>query len=71
MYALAAAPPLYLMTDAATLCAHLVAEDAVIAGRRAGEYQAACGTLVQAASLTAEERSHCKRCTAWRRRGQR
>lgn len=66
MSAIAATPPLHLMTDAATLRAHLIAEDAMIAGRRTGEYRAVCDAVVQAASLAARERSHCKRCVAWR-----
>lgn len=46
-------PPLLLtMTDAHTGDAHLVTEEAVIAGRRAGRYVAVCGSKVLAASMT-------------------
>ena len=60
-----AEPLLYAVTDAPTLGAHLVAEDAILAGRRAGRYRAVCGSVVLAASLTAEEHGHCKKCARW------
>lgn len=61
----------YAVTDAGTLSAHLVSEDAMTAGRRAGRFQAACGDVVLAASLTAQERDHCLRCGRQRGRVQR
>lgn len=56
------APLMYSVTDADTLVAHLVAEDALDAGRRQGCFRAACGVPVRAASLTVEERSSCRLC---------
>lgn len=41
---------------------HLVSDEAMAAGRRAGRYVAACGAEVIAASLTAPEFSRCRRC---------
>ncbi len=67
-----AAPLMYSVTDADTLVAHLVTEDALNAGRRKGCFRAACGVPVRAASLTVEERSSCRLCAcsqhgrAWR-----
>lgn len=61
----------YPVTDAGTLSAHLVSEDALTAGRRAGRFRAACGDVVLAASLTAQERDHCLLCVRQRERGQR
>ncbi|MFN2496487.1 MAG: hypothetical protein ABR608_11360 [Pseudonocardiaceae bacterium] len=68
MTGLAVAVPLrYPVTDAHTLEAHLVAEDALIAGRRSGCYRAACGAVVLAASLTVEERDYCRPCARQQR----
>lgn len=53
---------LYSVTDAHSGSAHLVKEDALIAGRRSGCFRAVCGARVLAASLTVEERGHCKKC---------
>lgn len=64
-------PLRYPVTDAGTLSAHLVSEDALIAGRRAGRFWAVCGEIVLAASLTAQERAHCRSCVRLRRRAER
>lgn len=60
-------PLWYPVTDAGSLTAHLVSEDALAAGRRAGRFQAVCGERVLAASLTTQERTHCQLCTHLRR----
>jgi len=54
------------VTDASTHRAHLVTDDAVVAGRHAGRYRAVCGELVLAASLTTPERGCCRACAQWR-----
>ncbi len=52
------------MTDAMTGTAHLVTDESVVAGRRAGgRYDAVCGAQVLAASLTMPERDQCQSCT--------
>lgn len=61
----AAAPLLYAVTDARTLVAHLVVEDALVTGRRSGCFRTVCGELVLAASLTVEERFYCRSCACW------
>lgn len=67
MTGLAAAAPLVLtMTDARTGCAHLVTDDAAVAGRRSGCYVAICGWRVLAGSLATPERGHCPACVQWR-----
>ncbi len=55
-------PLWYPMIDAGSLSAHLVSEGSLAAGRRAGRFQAVCGDTVLAASLTAQERTHCQMC---------
>lgn len=59
---------LIAVTDAHTGDAHLVSDDAVRTGRRAGCYAALCGDVVLAASLTAPEEGHCRRCARRRAR---
>jgi hypothetical protein len=52
-----------VMTDATTGTAHLVTDESVAAGRRAGgRYVAVCGAQVLAASLTMPERDQCQSC---------
>ncbi len=54
---------LIAMTDATTGTAHLVTDESVAAGRRAGgRYVAVCGAQVLAASLTMPERDQCQSC---------
>lgn len=53
------------VTDARTHQAHLMTENAAIAGRHAGHYRTVCGEVVPAASLTTAERGHCRACTQW------
>ena len=50
------------VTDARSRLAHLVSDEAMAAGRRAGCYVAVCGFEVLASSLTAEESGLCRRC---------
>lgn len=69
--AMLVSPLWYSVTDASTLSAHLVSEGALAAGRRAGRFQAVCGDTVLAASLTAQERTHCQLCAHLRRGAQR
>lgn len=61
-------PHVIEMTDARTLRAHLVTDDAFTAGRAdAGRYVAACGVVVLPASLTTPETSYCASCAYWHR----
>lgn len=61
-------PHVIEMTDARTLRAHLVTDDAFAAGRAdAGRYVAVCGVVVLPASLTTPDTSYCASC-AYRRR---
>lgn len=52
---------LLAVTDAEGI-EHLVTDVAMVAGRRAGRYVAACGADVIAASLTAPEFGRCRAC---------
>ncbi|MGH3914769.1 MAG: hypothetical protein ACRDTC_15375 [Pseudonocardiaceae bacterium] len=54
------------VTDAHTHQAHLMTDDAAMAGRHTGCYRTVCGELVSVASLTTPERDHCRRCEQWR-----
>lgn len=58
------APPRPIaMTDAMTGPAHLVTDESVAEGRRAGGlYVAVCGAQVFTASLTMPERDQCQSC---------
>ena len=56
------APLVFAVTDARVGTGHLVTQDAMAAGRRAGRYVALCGGEVLAASLTAGESGHCRSC---------
>jgi hypothetical protein len=55
-------PPVFAVTDARTGSAHLVTEDGMAAGRRAGHYPAVCGVEVLAASLPPPESGYCPSC---------
>lgn len=50
------------LIDARTGAEHLVTNDRVNSGRRAGSYVAVCGAVLLAASLTAPEDSYCRSC---------
>lgn len=50
------------MVDARTLTEHLIDFDTFTAVRHQGRYVALCGTEVLAASMTTEERGHCREC---------
>ncbi|MGQ0773638.1 MAG: hypothetical protein ACT4NY_04325 [Pseudonocardiales bacterium] len=50
------------MVDVRTLIEHLVDLDIITAVRHHGRYTALCGTDVLAASMTTEERGHCRQC---------
>lgn len=56
------------ITDARTGRAHLVTDEAMVAGRRAGRYATVCETVVLAASLTAAPNGFCLGCREWARR---
>lgn len=63
------APVLHIpITDAPTGVAHLVTDEAMVAGRRAGRYVTACRTVALAASLTAEADTFCRACRERARR---
>lgn len=56
---------LVALTDARTGAAHLLTDEAMAAGRRAGgRYAAECGAEVLPASLTAPEHRSCPDCAA-------
>ena len=58
-------PRLFALTDARTGEAHLVTDEAMVAGRRdGGRYVATCGVEVLPASLTAPDRRSCLDCAA-------
>lgn len=57
-----AAPRAVTVADARTGTEHLVTDDGIATGRRAGRYRAVCGELVLAASLIAEPARHCPIC---------
>ena len=50
------------MTDTRTLIAHLVTDEAVSIGRRAGRYVGVCGEPVLPGSLTEDSGQHCRSC---------
>lgn len=57
-------PLVTAMVDGRTGGVHLVADAAVLAGRRAGFYSSVCKETVYPASLTMPERFFCRTC--WR-----
>jgi len=56
---------LFAVTDTEGV-AHLVTENAMVAGRSAGRYLAVCDTQILAASLTTPEHGYCRLCRRWR-----
>jgi hypothetical protein len=50
------------LVDAQTRIMHRVAGDELLAGRRAGRYQALCGARLLGASLTEPGRGRCAEC---------
>ncbi len=60
--------PVVPITDARTGSAHLVTDEAMAAGRRAGRYVAVCDDEALAGSLTAEADTFCLSCREWARR---
>lgn len=57
----APAQRLLTVTDAQGI-AHLVTDESMAAGHRAGRYLARCDRQVFTASLTTPERGHCRGC---------
>jgi hypothetical protein len=57
-----AQPPTVAMTDTRTLVAHLVTDDAVAVGRRAGRYVGVCGVVVLPGSLQEDTDRSCRSC---------
>lgn len=53
------------MTDTETRIAHLVTDEAMAAGRRAGRYVAACTTVVVPGSLKEDTNRYCRACQQW------
>lgn len=53
------------MTDTRTVVAHLVTDDAVAAGRRAGRYVGVCGAIVLPGSLKEDTNRSCPSCRQW------
>ncbi|MGH3793611.1 MAG: hypothetical protein ACRDSP_01845 [Pseudonocardiaceae bacterium] len=60
--------PVVPITDARTGGAHLVTDEAIAAGRRAGRYVTVCGIVALAGSPTAEADTFCLSCREWARR---
>lgn len=50
------------LVDALTRTVHRVASDALLAGRRSGDYRALCGARLLSASLTDPGRARCAEC---------
>jgi hypothetical protein len=50
------------LVDARTRVTHRVTSDALLAGRRSGDYQALCGMRVLSASLVDPGRARCAEC---------
>lgn len=53
------------MTDTCTAVAHLVTDEAVADGRRAGRYVGVCGAIVLPGSLMEYGARHCRACMTW------
>ncbi|MGH3796701.1 MAG: hypothetical protein ACRDSP_17640 [Pseudonocardiaceae bacterium] len=53
------------MTDTRTVVAHLVTDEAVAAGRRAGRYVGVCGAVVVPGSLLEGTDRGCRSCQDW------
>ncbi|MGH4017144.1 MAG: hypothetical protein ACRDSL_25105 [Pseudonocardiaceae bacterium] len=53
------------MTDTRTVVAHLVTDEAVAAGRRAGRYIGVCEAVVLPGSLTEGTDRFCRSCQNW------
>ncbi|MGH3902987.1 MAG: hypothetical protein ACRDTE_02120 [Pseudonocardiaceae bacterium] len=53
------------MTDTRTVVAHLVTDEAVAAGRRAGRYVGVCDAVVVAGSLLEGTGRGCRSCQDW------
>jgi hypothetical protein len=45
--------------------AHLITQEAVTAGRQAGRYVGACGTVVLPCSLKEDTNRYCRACQQW------
>jgi hypothetical protein len=50
------------LVDARTRVTHRVTSDALLAGRRSGDYQVLCGMRVLSASLVDPGRARCAEC---------
>lgn len=61
-----AAPQVIAMIDTHTVVAHLVTDEAMAAGRRAGRYVGVCGAVVQPGSLKEDTDRFCPSCRQWR-----
>jgi hypothetical protein len=59
-----AVPSVITMTDTAGQ-QHYVTDDAAAHGRRSGRYLGVCGSVIVAASLTAQDGSPCCSCAQW------
>ncbi|MGQ0775044.1 MAG: hypothetical protein ACT4NY_11610 [Pseudonocardiales bacterium] len=60
-----AAPHVIKMIDTCTVVAHLVTDEAMAAGRRAGRYVGLCGAVVLPGSLKEDTNRSCSLC--WQR----
>lgn len=54
--------PAIELVDACTRVTHRVTSDELLAGRRAGNYEALCGARLLSASLTEPGRGRCAEC---------
>lgn len=57
-----AAPHVITMIDTRTMVAHLVTDEAMAAGRRAGSYVGVCGAVVLPGSLKEDTNRSCPSC---------
>lgn len=57
-----ATPHVVKMIDSYTMVAHLVTDEAMVTGRRAGRYVGVCGAVVLPGSLKEDTNRHCRAC---------
>ncbi|MFN2495137.1 MAG: hypothetical protein ABR608_04415 [Pseudonocardiaceae bacterium] len=60
-----ATPYVVAMTDTRTTVSHLITDEAVAVGRRAGHYVGVCGAVVLPGSLKEDTDRCCRSCQQW------
>lgn len=58
-------PHVVAMTDTQTGITHLVTDETVAVGRRAGRYVGECGAVVLPGSLMEDTGRYCRNCEKW------